>query len=113
MSCVLFFNFVLLLFAITLLILGTATSRWLVTDYNPTTNTTGEELTGILSQCKRLYRQDDTDGYFSVNSIMTKMANKNVNVDSYLCFNRLLKWYNPSVNGPELLGKPKSLLSAQ
>lgn len=104
MSCLLFFNFILLILSITLLILGITTSRWLVLlDDNPM-NITSERTNGIISSCQRLYRQGNTDQYSTTNNI--NMSNSNsVYDDAYVCFNRLLKWYNPSINGPELYGK--------
>jgi hypothetical protein len=104
MSCVLFFNFILLLLSITLLILGVSTSRWLVFVDDNTTNLTSERSNGIISSCQRLYRQGNTDQYSTINNLTTS-SNNSIYDDAYICFNRLLKWHNTSIIGPELLGK--------
>ena len=102
MSCLLFFNFILLLLSITLLIVGVTTSRWLVfTDENSTSIIT-EHSNGIISSCQRLYRQGNTDQYSPTNNLTTSNS---IYDDAYVCFNRLLKWHNASIIGPELLGK--------
>ncbi|CAF4599367.1 unnamed protein product, partial [Rotaria magnacalcarata] len=46
MGCLLFFNFTLLLFAITLLILGITTSRWLITVDNNSNHINTERADG-------------------------------------------------------------------
>ncbi|CAF4674890.1 unnamed protein product, partial [Rotaria sp. Silwood2] len=102
MSCLLFFNFILLLFAITLLLLGITTSRWLVIVDNNTSYISSENSNGIVSSCQRLYRQGNTDKYITVNN-ETNSINQYIYDDAYVCFNRLLKWYNASMVGPELL----------
>jgi hypothetical protein len=105
MSCLLFFNFILLLISITLLILGITTSRWLIlADDNNTANITTENSNGIISSCQRLYRQGNTDQYSTVYN-STNSSSDSIYDDAYVCFNRLLKWHNASIAGPELLGK--------
>ncbi|CAF0827042.1 unnamed protein product [Rotaria sp. Silwood1] len=114
MSCLLFFNFILLLFAITFLILGITTSRWLVLIDNNTNHITSENSNGIVSSCQRLYRQGNTDKYLTVNNA-TNINDINIYDDAYVCFNRLLKWHNASIVGPELLGqrdKDKTIVKA-
>jgi hypothetical protein len=106
MSCLLFFNFILLLLSITLLILGVTTSRWLIFIDDSMTNITSEHSIGIISSCQRLYRQGNTDQYTPINNLTSSTSNS-VYDDAYVCFNRLLKWYNASIIGPELLGKLK------
>jgi len=106
MSCLLFFNFILLLLSITLLILGVTTSRWLVFVDDNTTNVTSERSNGIISSCQRLYRQGNLDQYSTISNSTTTSEYD----DAYVCFNRLLKWHNASIIGPELLGKPKKPL---
>jgi len=106
MSCLIFFNFILLLLSITLLILGVTTSRWLVFVDDNTTNMTSERSNGIISSCQRLYRQGNTDQYSTINNSTSSISNS-VYDDAYVCFNRLLKWHNASIIGPELLGKLK------
>jgi hypothetical protein len=103
MSCLLFFNFILLLLSITLLILGVTTSRWLVFVDDNTNNVTSERSNGVISSCQRLYRQGNLDQYSTINNSTTSSEYD----DAYVCFNRLLKWHNASVIGPELLGKLK------
>lgn len=106
MSCLLFFNFILLILSITLLILGVTTSRWLVFVDDNTTNITSERTNGIITSCQRLYRQGNTDQYSTLNNLTTTNNSSNsVYDDAYVCFNRLLKWHNASIIGPELLGK--------
>lgn len=106
MSCLLLFNFILLLLSITLLILGVTTSRWLVFIDNNTPDIMSERTNGIISSCQRLYRQGNTDQYSTINNLTTS-SNNSIYDDAYICFNRLLKWYNASIIGPELLGKLK------
>jgi hypothetical protein len=106
MSCLLFFNFILLLLSITLLILGITTSRWLVLVDDNTTNITSERTNGIISSCRRLYRLDNTDQYSTLNN-STSSSSNSIYDDAYVCFNRLLKWHNASITGPQLLGKLK------
>ncbi|CAF3768714.1 unnamed protein product [Rotaria sordida] len=101
MSCLLFFNFILLIFAITLLILGITTSRWLILIDNNTDHIIREKSNGIVSFCQRLYRQGNTDNYLTVNN-GTSSIDKNIYDDAYICYNRLLKWHNASIIGPEL-----------
>jgi len=108
MSCLLFFNFILLLLSITLLILGLTTSRWLVFVDDNITNLTSERSNGIISSCHRLYRQIDTDQYSTINNLT--ISSNSIYVDAYVCFNRLLKWHNASMIGPELLDYQKVLI---
>jgi hypothetical protein len=92
--------------SITLLILGITTSRWLVLTDDNTGNMTTEHSNGIISSCQRLYRQGSTDQYSTVNN-STSSSSDSIYDDAYVCFNRLLKWHNASITGPELLGKLK------
>jgi len=105
MSCILFFNFILLLLSITLLILGVTTSRWLVFNDDNTNHYTNERSLGIISSCQRLYRQGNTDQYLTINNLTGTNLMNSIYDDAYVCYNRLLKWHNTSINGPELLGK--------
>ncbi|CAF1429091.1 unnamed protein product [Rotaria sordida] len=109
MSCLLFFNFILLIFAITLLILGITTSRWLILIDNNTDHIISEKSNGIVSFCQRLYRQGNTDNYLTVNN-GTSSIDKNIYDDAYICYNRLLKWHNATIIGPELLDYQKALI---
>jgi hypothetical protein len=104
MSCLLLFNFILLILSITLLILGITTSRWLVLVDDNTTTNNSERSNGIISSCQRLYRQNNTDQYSTVNN---STSSNSIYDDAYVCYNRLLKWHNTSILGPELLGKLK------
>lgn len=67
-------------------------------------NITSERSIGIISSCQRLYRQGNTDQYSTTNNLSTSNSN-NAYDDAYVCFNRLLKWYDTSINGPELYGE--------
>lgn len=105
MSCLLFFNFVLLLFAITLLILGVTTSRWLVVPGNNPNHINTEVSEGIVSSCQRLYHDGMTKQY-ATGSNTTNIENDiYLYNDAYTCSNRLLKWHNSSLPGPEIKGK--------
>jgi len=84
--------------------LGVTTSRWLVFVDDATPSITSERSNGIISSCQRLYRQGNTDEYSTINNLSTS-SNNSVYDDAYVCFNRLLKWHNASIIGPELLGK--------
>lgn len=106
MGCLLLFNFILLLLSITLLILGVTTSRWLVFVDDNTTDITSERSNGIISSCQRLYRQGNMDQYSTINNLTTSSSNS-IYDDAYVCYNRLLKWHNASIIGPELLGELK------
>jgi hypothetical protein len=110
MSCLLLFNFILLLLSITLLILGVTTSRWLVFVDDNTTDITSERSNGIISSCQRLYRQGNMDQYSTINNLTTSSSNS-IYDDAYVCYNRLLKWHNASIIGPDLLGKLKKPLN--
>jgi hypothetical protein len=103
MNCILLFHFILLLISITLLILGISTPRWLVYDDENHAGVVSEHSKGIVEICQRLCRKGTVDQY----SIMNNSANSNsyMSHDAYVCFNYLFKWYNASLNGPELLGK--------
>jgi len=111
MSCLLFFNFILLLLSIVLLILGITTSRWLVFVDDNTPNLTSERSNGIISSCQRLYRQGNTDQYSTINNLTSSTSSSNsIYDDAYVCFNRLLKWHDASIIGPELLDYQKVLI---
>jgi hypothetical protein len=106
MTCLLFFNFILLLLSITLFVLGITTSRWLILVDNNINNITSERSNGIISSCQRLYHQSHTDQYSTIyNSSISSRSSSSIYDDAYVCFNRLLKWHNASIIGPELLGK--------
>ena len=109
MSCLLFFNFLLLFLSISLFILGVTTSRWLVfLDENSNSMIT-ERSNGILTSCQRLYRQNNLEQYSIVYNLTSSSRDiQNLYDDAYVCFNRLLKWHNSSISGPDLLGKLKS-----
>jgi hypothetical protein len=83
--------------------LGITTARWLVFVDETTTSLTSEHSNGIISSCQRLYHQDNTDQYSTINNL-TSSSNSAYD-DAYVCFNRLLKWHNASIIGPDLLGK--------
>jgi len=104
MNCILFFHFILLFISITLLISGISTSKWFIYIHENTTGIISREYSnGIIKICQRLYRQGNTDQY----SFMYNWINNDsyINDDVYICFNRLFKWYNAAISGPELLGK--------
>jgi hypothetical protein len=101
MSCLLFFNFLLSLMTITLFIVGTTTPKWLVFIDRNDFNFECEHTIGIIATCQRLYRQGIADQYATISNA----TSKNMNADAYVCYNRLLKWLNTSIHGPELLGK--------
>ncbi len=98
MNCILLFHFVLLLISITLLILSISTSRWIVYSNKNSIGTISEQSIGIIVICQQFYRQNNVDLHPSIN-------NTTSNDKVYTCFNRLFKWYNSSINGPELLRK--------
>lgn len=110
MSCLLFFNFILLLHSITLLILGVTTSRWLVFNDDTSNSLLNERSIGIISSCQRLYRQGTTDQYSTINNFTTTGSTNSIYDDAYVCYNRLLKWHHTSINGPELLDYQKVLI---
>ncbi|CAF4891879.1 unnamed protein product [Rotaria sp. Silwood1] len=101
MSRILLFHFVLLIISISLLIFGISTPRWLIYLNENTTGTINEYSKGILIICHRFYRSYNVDQY----SIMNNLTNNNNYIynNIYICFNRLYKWYNSSISGPELL----------
>jgi hypothetical protein len=103
MNCILLFHFVLLLISITLLILSISTSRWIVYTNKNSIGTISEYSNGIIVICQRFYHQGNTDRYSFINNSIG--SNSSINDEVYVCFNRLSKWYNPSINGPELLSK--------
>lgn len=113
MSCLLFFNFILLLHSITLLILGVTTSRWLVFNDDTSNSLLNERSIGIISSCQRLYRQGTTDQYSTINNFTTTGSTNSIYDDAYVCYNRLLKWHHTSINGPELLGKQDIIIYYQ
>jgi hypothetical protein len=87
--------------AVTLLILGVTTTRWLVFTETNNTNLRTERSIGIIYLCQRLYQQELTGLYSTISNSTSNSAYD----DAYVCYNRLLKWYNASISGPELLGK--------
>ena len=101
MGCLVFFNFLLLATAVTLLILGVTTTRWLVFTETNNINLRTERSIGIIYACQRLYYQNVTDLYSTISNFSSNSAYD----DAYVCYNRLFKWYNASISGPELLGK--------
>ncbi|CAF0804694.1 unnamed protein product [Adineta ricciae] len=111
MSCLLFFNFLLLFLSISLFILGVTTSRWLVfLDENSNSMIT-ERSNGILTSCQRLYRQNNLEQYSIVYNLTSSSRDiQNIYDDAYVCFNRLLKWHNSSISGPDLLDYQKVLI---
>ena len=104
MSCLLFLNFLLLIFAIALLILGITTPRWLVVVDESTSGARSERSIGIIATCQRLYQQNVDDQYSTVTNVSS--ASSTSDEDASVCFNRLLKWNNATSAGPELLGMP-------
>ncbi|CAF0808235.1 unnamed protein product [Adineta steineri] len=112
MSCLLFFNFILLFLSISLFVLGITTSRWLVLiDDDNINNITSERSNGIITSCQRLYRQNNLDQYSYVYNITSSSRmNYNIYDDAYVCFNRLFKWHNESINGPDLLEYQKVII---
>ena len=108
MSCLLFFNFLLLFLSISLFILGVTTSRWLVFLDENSNSVITERSNGILTSCQRLYRQNNLEQYSTVYNLTSSSRDiQNLYDDAYVCFNRLLKWHNSSISGPDLLGKLK------
>ncbi|CAF1142896.1 unnamed protein product [Rotaria sordida] len=108
MNCILLFHFILLIISITLLILGISTSRWLVYVNEDSTGIINEYSKGILINCHRFYRSRNVDQYLIMNNLTS--SNNYINRNVYICFNHLYKWYNSSINGPELLNYHKVLI---
>lgn len=103
MACLLFFNFLLLTSAVTLLLLGITTNRWLVFTDGDQSLIESERSIAILYSCHRLYRQGNSDQY----SLLKNLTIRNTDDEAFVCYNRLLKWANSSISGPELLGEKK------
>lgn len=104
MACLLFFNFLLLTSAVTLLLLGITTNRWLVFTDGDQTFIESERSIAILYSCHRLYRQGNTDQY----TLIKNLTIENTNDEAFICYNRLFKWANASFTGPELLGEKRN-----
>ena len=109
MSCLLFLNFLLLIFAIALLILGITTPRWLVVVDESIAGARSERSIGIIASCQRLYRQAADDQFSTVTNV-SSASNALDEEDASVCFNRLLKWNNATSAGPALLGMPMKLV---
>lgn len=101
MACLLFFNFLLITSAVTLLLLGITTSRWLVLTDGDQTFIESERTISILYSCQRLYRQGNSEQF----SLIKNLTNRNSDDEAFVCYNRLFKWANVSAVGPELLGE--------
>ena len=65
---------------------------------------TSEQSNGIVVSCQRLYHDDNTDKYLAAIKSTSRISD-NIYDDAYVCFNRLFKWHNSSISGPELHGK--------
>ncbi|CAF3017964.1 unnamed protein product [Rotaria socialis] len=87
---------------------GFSTSRWLVHVDENATGTISEYSKGILMVCQHLYQQHNIDQYLTMNEIIS--SNNYINTNFYKCYNRLHKWHNPSINGPEILDYHKLLI---